>query len=145
MSEVDFLIGQTINEIRYYAEGTFRLVFDAGDRVEPRLYADLGPFSYVDPTGATHGILPDSPATVAPALMALGRRIDAVKLEDGVLTLMLSDASQVRCEPHDLYEAWQVVGGFPQHLVVCVPGGELAVVDDQSRSETLRFDHRRGE
>ena len=35
----------------------------------------------------------------------------------------------MRCEPDADYEAWQVVGGWPQSLVVCTPGGELAIVD----------------
>ena len=132
MGEVDFLVGRTISELRYSAPSNFRMVFDAGDQVEPGLYADLGPFSYVEREGTTHRIVPDNPATVGPALTTLGRSVDFATVEDGVLTLMFSDASQVRCEPNDLYEAWQVVRGVPQHLVVCAPSGELAVWDDMS-------------
>jgi hypothetical protein len=43
--------------------------------------------------------------------------------------LSFADGSLLRCEPDPRYEAWQVVGGLPQHLVVCEPGGELAVWD----------------
>jgi hypothetical protein len=35
----------------------------------------------------------------------------------------------LRCEPQPEFEAWEVVGGEPQYLVVCTPGGELAVWD----------------
>ena len=43
--------------------------------------------------------------------------------------LSFADGSLLRCEADARYEAWQVVGGSPQYLVVCQPGGELTVWD----------------
>ena len=127
MSDLDFLIGQTVYELRYSAPGNLRLVFDLGDRVEPALYADLGSLEFVDREGNQHRIDPEDPATVGPVLRTVGRQIEAVDCRRGTLTLAFSDASRLRCDPHNDYEAWQVAGGSPQHLVVCMPGGELAV------------------
>jgi hypothetical protein len=122
-----FLVGQTLDELRYSAPGNLRLVFDAGDRVEPVLYADLGPFEFVDSELGSHEVDPENPATLGPVLRTVGKQIQAVGTEGGALTLSFSDGSHLRCDPHEDYEAWQVVGGSPQHLVVCTPGGELAV------------------
>jgi hypothetical protein len=44
--------------------------------------------------------------------------------------LSFADGRTLRCEPQPDYEAWQVVGGTPQYLVVCLPGdGELSIWD----------------
>jgi hypothetical protein len=49
------------------------------------------------------------------------------------LLLAVVHGSWLRCEPDPDYEAWQVVGGDPQALVVCLPGvGELAVWDSST-------------
>src|ERR1700675_837199 len=138
MSEVDFLIGKKVDEIRYSAPGNLRIVFDAGDRGEPALYADVGTCAYVDATGVRHAVVPEDPSTVGPVLSSVGQRVDASSTSGGTLDLSFTDDGCLRCEPHDEYEAWQVVGGFPQHFVVCVPGGELAVWDDTSKVETIR-------
>ena len=129
MSEVDFLVGKVVDEIRYSAPGNLWMVFEVGDGVAPALYATLGACVFADSAGNTHDIKPDSPAAVGPILMSV----------NGTLDLTFSDGSRLRCAPDDQYEAWQVVGGFPEHLVVCTPGGELAVWDDQSKVETIRL------
>jgi hypothetical protein len=69
--------------------------------------------------------------------MSVNHRVYRVSTDDGTLDLAFSDGSSLRCPPDDRYEAWQVVGGFPEHLVVCTPGGELAVWDDKSEVETI--------
>ena len=47
--------------------------------------------------------------------------------------MTFADGGALRCEPDPDYEAWQVVGGDPQALVVCLPGdGELAVWDSST-------------
>lgn len=127
MSDLNFLIGQTVDELRYSVPGNLRMVFDEGKRVEPVLYADLGPFEFLDGKGNQHEVDPEDPESLGPVLSTVGRRVEAVDTEGGVLTLTFSDASRLQCKPHDRYEAWQVVGGSPQHLVVCTTGGELAV------------------
>lgn len=127
MSEVDFLIGQQVKELRY-GHG-LRIVFDLGDSVEPSLYADLGKFEYVGATNETFSIDTDVPETVAPALRLTGATVVATATADGVLLLVFSDTSSLRCYPDERYEAWQVVGGCPQWFVVCTPGGALAMWD----------------
>ena len=140
MSEVDFLVGKVVDEIRYSAPGNLSMVFEVGDGVVPALYATLGcSCVFVDSAGNTHNIEPDTPATVGPILISVNQRVDRVGTDDGTLDLAFSDGSRLRCAPDDRYEAWQVVGGFPEHLVVCTPGGELAVWDDQSEVETIRL------
>jgi hypothetical protein len=59
----------------------------------------------------------------------VGNVVSDTSTQDGALVLSFADGSLLRCEPDKRYEAWQVVGGSPQHLVVCEPGGELAVWD----------------
>jgi hypothetical protein len=138
VSDLDFLVGRTLYELRYSAPGNLRAVFDAGDRVEPALYADLGPFEFVDSERGRHDVDPEDPATLGPVLGAIGKKVQAVDTEGGTLSLLLSDTSRLRCEPHSDYEAWQVVGGSPRHLVVCMPGGELEVWDSASRDAPSR-------
>ena len=144
VTEVDFLVGQVVKAIHYY--GALRIVFDEGDRPEPALYADLEtPFTYVDAAANRYPIVPWEPASVGAALTIHGRTVHRVSTDSGALELAFTDGSSIRCEPHDEYEAWHVVGGFPQHLVVCTPGGELAIWDDQSTVETIRLRDLRSE
>jgi Family of unknown function (DUF6188) len=66
--------------------------------------------------------------TVAPALLLVGRTIaNAVTEANGSLELTFSNGASVRCEPAETHEAWEVVGGSPHYLVVCVKGGGVAV------------------
>jgi Family of unknown function (DUF6188) len=124
VSEIDFLIGQTVEELRYPANG-LRIVFDSGDLVCPALYADLEQaFSFVDTSGNRHHADPAEPASLAPVLSIAGETVAAVSTDDAVLYLGFSDGANIRCEPHPDYEAWQVCGGSPQFLVVCSNGGE---------------------
>jgi hypothetical protein len=137
MSEIDFLVGSTIQEIRYSTPGNLRIVFDAGDLVEPALYADVGNCTYVDAAGIAHQIRPEDPSTVGPVLTSVGQPLDDVSTSGGTLEFRFSIGGYLRCESHEEYEAWQVVGGSPQHLVVCLPGGELAVWDDTTEVVTI--------
>lgn len=43
--------------------------------------------------------------------------------------MTFTDGTTLRSDPAPDVEAWQVVGGSPQALVVCLPGGELAVLE----------------
>jgi Family of unknown function (DUF6188) len=130
MSELDFLIGQTVEEFRYPANG-LRVVFDSGDHVEPRLYADLeGAFRFVDSAGTTH-VVDDDLSSLGAVFAVAGEKVERVSTTDGVLALHFSDGNSIHCEPDPDYEAWQVVGGDPLGLVICMPGGELAMWDNR--------------
>jgi hypothetical protein len=128
MSEVDFLIGRTVKELRYPVNG-LRIVFDAGDRVEPALYADVAQYlSYIDASGTLTSVDIKEPSSLGAVLGIAGETVEAVSTDDAVLSLVFADGSSLRCEPHPDYEAWQVVGGTPQCLVVCAgPEDGLAV------------------
>ncbi len=137
MSEIGFLIGRTVQEIRYSTPGNLRIVFDAGDLVEPALYADVGDCTYVDASGAVHDITPEDSSTVGPVLASVGQPLASVSTSGGTLELQFSMGGYLRCESAEEYEAWQVVGGSPQHLVVCLPGGGLAVWDHTTEVEII--------
>ena len=65
------------------------------------------------------------------ALRLVGKTVEATATpDDASLHLTFSDHSRLRCDPHEQYEAWQVVGGLPQYLVVGSGPGNLLVFDD---------------
>jgi hypothetical protein len=114
--ELVFLAGRTVVEIR---DGD-RIVFEAGAEPEPRLYADVGSPVFADRDGKTLRMADLMGRTVASGSAS----------SNGVLLLTFTDGATLRCSPNPEYEAWQVVGGKPESLVVCLPGGELAIWDD---------------
>ncbi len=116
MSEVAFLVGEAVTEIRF----DNRIVFLSGEGPAPDLYADVGDYILSDAAGQTQ-----------PLASLVGQTVTASSTQDDVLTLEFSSGSTLRCEPQASYEAWQVVGGRPQYLVVCLPSGELAVWDER--------------
>jgi hypothetical protein len=66
---------------------------------------------------------PARPSSVAPALGALGRRVEWASVSEGSeLTVGFDDASGLTVWPNPAVEAWQVVGPG-RALVVCLPGG----------------------
>jgi hypothetical protein len=114
MDDFHFLVGKSVAEIR---DGS-RIVFVPGSRPEPDLYADVGFAELVDGGGAT-----------IPLTALVGRTVSAASAPSGSLRLAFTDGSVLRCDPDPQYEAWQVAGGDPQALIVCEPGGELAIWD----------------
>lgn len=116
VSEVAFLVGREVVELQANPDGSTRIVFELGD--QPALYADVGESICTDADGSSRML-----ASVK------GGAVARTSTEGGTLTLVFADGSRLRCEPDPRFEAWQVVGGTPQHLVVCMPGGELAVWD----------------
>jgi hypothetical protein len=80
VSDVAFLLGQTVKELRYGVE--LRFVFDQGERVEPALYADLGPFTYTDPTGVDHEVDPGDPLSASPVLQLVGEVVKSASVKD---------------------------------------------------------------
>ena len=125
MNAVAFLVGRTVDEIRF-GHGV-RIVFDPGERVEPAVYVDLGRYTVYEASGALHEQNERDPLRLGWSLAIVGRRVERTSTEAGALELAFSDGSRLRCEPADDYEAWQAVSQDPQHLVVCTPGGDLAV------------------
>src|SRR5439155_8765495 len=72
----------------------------------------------------------DRDGAIRPLSEMVGGVVSESSTEGGTLRLSFTDGRKLRCPPHPEYEAWQVVGGTPQQLVVCMPGsGELAVWD----------------
>jgi Family of unknown function (DUF6188) len=118
MSEVGFLVGRAVVAVRRNPDGSARIIFDLGDRPESALYADVGACIFEDRSGVA----------LVPASM-VSSVVSDTSTDDGTLMLSFANGSLLRCEPDARYEAWQVVGGSPQSLVVCQPGGELAVWD----------------
>ena len=114
MSEVGFLVGRTVVAVH---DGS-RIIFELGDKLAPALYADVGINTYRDKNGLDRVIA-----------SMVGNVVSDASATDGTLLLSFTDGSLLRCEPDAHYEAWEVVGGSPQYLVVCQPGGELAVGD----------------
>lgn len=129
MSEIDFLIGRTVEDVRL--TNGLRIVFDMGDRPEPALYADVQErLTFVDAAGRSHSIDPSERDRLGPALAIHGKQVERVSTEDARLFISFSDGSAIDVSPHPSYEAWQVVGGSPQTLVVCLGPGDLAVWAD---------------
>jgi hypothetical protein len=130
VSEVDFLIGQVVEELRYPANG-LRVVFDAGDNVCPAPYLDLEQaFTLTLASGEACEADPAAPTSLGVVLDLAGAIVETVSTEEAVLTLTFRDGRVLRCEPHPASEAWQVCGGTPQFLVVCSQrGGGLEVYD----------------
>jgi hypothetical protein len=116
-----------------------RLVFDAGDRPEPALYANVEqPFVFVDSEGRPHDARSDWAAAVGSLATAVGQSVtEATVAPDGTLDVAFSDGRSFSCHPHPDYEAWQVVGGTPAFLIVCVPGGGEPAIFSSSRTMTL--------
>ena len=114
MSDIGLLVGRTVVAVH---DGGARIIFELS-KPEPALYADVGPNTYEDKNGVDRVIA-----------SMVGNVVSDASTVDGMLLLSFNDGSVLRCEPDDQYEAWQVVGGSPQYLIVCMPGGELAVWD----------------
>jgi hypothetical protein len=74
VTAIGFLTGQKLVEIRY-SLGLVRFVFDEGDRVEPALYADLGPFAITGADGVAELVDPDDPSTLRPAFCSSERKL----------------------------------------------------------------------
>ena len=137
MSEVAFLVGQRLVEVRV-GMGPIRLVFDPGVSAEPALYANIEqPFVLVDSDGTWDSAV-DWTGAVGHLASAVGQEVVAAEIAvSGALDIGFEEVSSFRCNPHPDYEAWQVVGGSPQTLVVCVPGGGEPTVFDSSHVPTV--------
>src|SRR5438876_10519174 len=100
MSEVGFVVGRIVKELQYPANG-LRIVFDAGDRVEPALYADIEQsFTYIDASRNCHQVDMNEPSTLGPVFAIAGQMVERVSTDDAVLSLLFSDGSSLCCNPH---------------------------------------------
>jgi hypothetical protein len=126
LSEVDFLVGQSIKEFRVWFGG-IRIVFEEGERVEPDLYIDLSDFDYLDAAGHREHPDVEKRETIGPALKLIGQTVASTSTEGDVLQLTFEDGSSLSCAPAHDYEAWQVIGGDPNWLVVALPGGGISI------------------
>jgi Family of unknown function (DUF6188) len=120
VGDLDFLVGKTVTETREGSRN--RIVFVPGSRPAPELYVDASAPEAVGGDGIS-----------LPLVALVGRTVSAASADDGTLRLAFDDGSLLRCRPDPKYEAWEVVGGDPQALVICLPGGELAIWDKRDR------------
>ena len=74
---------------------------------------------------AVEGDQPADEELAAALHTAIGQPITLFNVQEGVLALDVGDA-RIRAEPDPTYEAWNIAGPDKQ-LVVCRPGGELAI------------------
>ena len=92
VSEVEFLVGRDVVEVRLEPAGGARIVFEVGDKPAPALYADVGPSTYEDESGSPH-----------PLSEMVGAIVSNTSTEDGTLLLAFADGRRLRCEPHPRY------------------------------------------
>ena len=116
MSEIEFLVGEVVAEVR----DDCWVIFKVGDDSQPRVYASVANAVCADADGAS-----------LPLADLVGRSVAAATTDCGALTLEFVDGASLLSQPDPRFEAWEVVGGNPQYLVVCQPGGELAVWDER--------------
>jgi hypothetical protein len=98
LGELDFLVGETVVELRYLPPTGVWIVFDRGDRPEPALYASVSSFTYVDPSGRKPPAAVNNPASVGPALAIVRTTVEAATAEHGVLVLAMSNAHRPNSE-----------------------------------------------
>jgi hypothetical protein len=81
--------------------------------------------------GVEHEVDEKDPRSLGPALALVGKAVETTATpDDASLELTFSDGSRLHCASQARFEAWQVVGGSPQYLVVSVGSGDLHVYDD---------------
>src|SRR4051812_49620085 len=84
MSDIDFLIGRTVVEVR----DEERLVFELGPKREPRLYADVGEAVCLDCAREPLGLAGLVDRTVA-----------TVSVTDGSLRMAFTDGATLQSDP----------------------------------------------
>jgi hypothetical protein len=78
---------------------------------------------------------PDDHSTLGPALSLFGKKLEkVVAFHDGRLELSFVNVGSVVVDALSMYEAWQI-STETGVLVVCMPGGELAVWDNANAKE----------
>lgn len=73
----------------------------------------------------------DPPESFEPVRELLGQTVsESIVADSGTLKLTFANGASVQVEPDDDYEAWTVAGPRGM-LIVCMPGGELAIWEKQ--------------
>ena len=87
--------------------------------------------TFTDADGAVRHFQGDDPETAsALAPLLTGRTIESSVIKDGSLRLVFTDGAELFAPPDPHYESWNVTG--PNRLlIVCTPGGELAIWSDE--------------
>ncbi len=98
--------------------------------LEPLLYVDLMLSVLTGADGGSQVLRPMGQPGLGLVGSAVGQQVNTATIDNGALCIALSDGSEIRCEPHQSLEAWQVVGGTPEHFIVCLPGGKIAAWAD---------------
>jgi hypothetical protein len=121
-ADVGFLVGRIVQSIAVSFQ--FDLVV-GGD--SDRVVVTLTRFFYRAPGGLEHELDANSDrAGLGPALDLFGAEIAAATIDRGSLRLRFGDASEIKAPPLEAYESWQVSGPGTA-LIVCAPGGKLAI------------------
>jgi hypothetical protein len=83
---------------------------------------------------------PEDTMSVAPALKLFQREIrSAVVSRSGILALVFSDGQWIRVPPDADYEAWEA-RMEDETLLVCMPGGDVAVFSAPSKAPSSTVD-----
>jgi hypothetical protein len=122
VTDID-LRGQTLTDL--VADSTARLTF-TGD-----FFIRLESTFTLTMQGQVVSLTPDTDPLEAfsPMQVLVERAVTAATIsDDGTLTLTFDDGSEIVAQPDIQYEAWTLTG--PNRLIiVCMPGGDLAVWD----------------
>lgn len=115
-----------VTQLRF--DPTFTFTVDA--RVDVTIET---PFEFARPSGKLM-LEPENTLALAPLLGLHGAVIsNASATRDGILTVHFANGTSLVVQPHDSYEAWNVVGrrsdadDAEPFRIVCMPGGKLAV------------------
>ena len=80
--------------------------------------------------------LVDDKRLAAELYRAVGHPLSSFWIKNGVLSISVRDAL-IHAVPHPHYESWNIAG--PEHqLVVCTPGGDMAVWDAAPEAPRVR-------
>lgn len=133
--KLEFLTGKHVVELSVREPDYVFIIFELGER-EPALYAKVGSCSYADARRVHHEAIAGEVASYGAVVEIVGKHVQEARVDDSTLVLEFEDGSSLSCPPDDHFESWEVIGGSPQSLVVCTPGGGIAVVDDRRPSWT---------
>jgi hypothetical protein len=124
--DLGFLLGRSVTHIGVSYQ--FVLSVPRDDNV---VAIQLTAFTFCDRNGTSHDLDADQDRlSLGVALTLFERQITQAAVErGGRLLLRFDDGSEVSAPPLAGYEAWQI-SGPGRALIVCAPGGHLAVWTD---------------
>lgn len=113
------------------AVSTGSTVYQLALAVGPYVVNIEGELAVHSPTGASLHRIPGEPHTDDLVAALTGVIVAAVAADDGELRIDLDSGHRLVVEPDPYFEAWNVTAPG-RYLVVCMPGGELAVWSAES-------------